>query len=88
MRSDIDSLWTRGSASLPCVQEGEGRSALRPWTRSSASLPGIHRCGSAIAGIGSCAQARVTRRNGNMCVTILCARDWLRTLMIGRTRAN
>ena len=39
MRSDIDSLWTRGSASLPWVQEGEGRSALRPWTRGSASLP-------------------------------------------------
>ena len=36
----------------------------------------------------SCVPVRAIRRNGNMCVTIPFERDWLRTLMIGRTRAN
>ena len=78
---------TRRSASLPCLRTPrwalprEGRAPARPegalWlrTRRSASLPGILRCGNAIAGTGNCAPARVTRRNGNMCVTILCERD-------------
>ena len=50
MRSDIDPLGTRGSASLPCVQKGEGRSALRPWTRRSASLPCVLIFGLAVFG--------------------------------------